>query len=383
MDTPFPYSQHVTGKQFVGRKGDVKLMGNLLSQGEHICLYEPPKSGITSLIQQALFDMRLGGKAFSVGQMSALNIHTPEAFLLRFGSTVLRTVASTPDEYLSLTGRYLEGTHFVFDPRSYADGGQVLSLGWELDREDVMAMLRLPFRLAADRKERLILIVDQFHCLGQLPDPDLILRPLDAVLREQQLDGRLFNLILCGAGVNAMKAIFETSLLFHRVVERVRLSALGEQELSDHMQRGFLSGGKVVNQDLILGACRLLRCHPWYVNHFAAICNSMSRGYIMEPVFVDALGCLISIHQPRFTEMVTGLTTHQVNLLQATLCGITRFSAADVIRSYGLNSSANVKRVKDALMKKEILLFDDSDTPSLQDPLFEYWLKKYYFDLKV
>ena len=109
----------------------------------------------------------------------------------------------------------------------------------------------------------------------------------------------------------------------------------------------------------------------------------MSRGYIMEPVFVDALGCLISIHQPRFTEMVTGLTTHQVNLLQATLCGITRFSAADVIRSYGLNSSANVKRVKDALMKKEILLFDDSDTPSLQDPLFEYWLKKYYFDLKV
>ena len=383
MDTPFPYSQHVTGKQFVGRKGDVKLMGNLLSQGEHICLYEPPKSGITSLIQQALFDMRLGGKAFSVGQMSALNIHTPEAFLLRFGSTVLRTVASTPDEYLSLTGRYLEGTHFVFDPRSYADGGQVLSLGWELDREDVLAMLRLPFRLAADRKERLILIVDQFHCLGQLPDPDLILRPLDAVLREQQLDGRLFNLILCGAGVNAMKAIFETSLLFHRVVERVRLSALGEQDLSDHMQRGFLSGGKVVNQDLILGACRLLRCHPWYVNHFAAICNSMSRGYIMEPVFVDALGCLISIHQPRFTEMVTGLTTHQVNLLQATLCGITRFSAADVIRSYGLNSSANVKRVKDALMKKEILLFDDSDTPSLQDPLFEYWLKKYYFDLKV
>ena len=99
--------------------------------------------------------------------------------------------------------------------------------------------------------------------------------------------------------------------------------------------------------DPAMGACRLLRCHPWYVNHFAAICNSMSRGYIMEPVFVDALGCLISIHQPRFTEMVTALTTHQVNLLQATLCGITRFSAADVIRSYGLNSSANRHRACD------------------------------------
>lgn len=381
METPFPYSQHVSGKQFVGRTGDVTLLGNLLSQGEHVCLYEPPKSGKTSVIQQALFNMRLSGKAFSVGQISALNIHTPEAFLLRLGSTLLRTVASTPEEFAQLVGKYLDGTHFVFDPRTYADGGQVLSLGWELDKADVSAMLRLPFRLAADRGERLMLIVDEFHCLGQLPDPDVILRPLDAAMREYQ-GGRLFNYILCGSGVNAMKAIFESSLLFHRVVERVRLSPLGEQELCDHMQRGFLTGGKVVNQDLILGACRLLRGHPWYLNHFSAICDSMSRGYIMEPVFVEALSSLVSVHQPRFVEMVTGLTTHQVNLLQATLCGVTRFSAAEVIRQYGLNSSANVKRVKDALMKKEILLFDESDTPTFQDPLFEYWLKKYYFEME-
>ena len=33
MDTPFPYSQYVTGKNFVGRKTDVTLLGNLLSQG--------------------------------------------------------------------------------------------------------------------------------------------------------------------------------------------------------------------------------------------------------------------------------------------------------------------------------------------------------------
>ena len=134
METPFPYSQHVSGKQFVGRTGDVTLLGNLLSQGEHVCLYEPPKSGKTSVIQQALFNMRLSGKAFSVGQISALNIHTPEAFLLRLGSTLLRTVASTPEEFAQLVGKYLDGTHFVFDPRTYADGGQVLSLGWSWTR---------------------------------------------------------------------------------------------------------------------------------------------------------------------------------------------------------------------------------------------------------
>ena len=65
MDTPFPYAQYVTGKHFIGRKADMTLLGNLLSQGEHVAIYEPPKSGKTSLIQQALYTMRLGGTRIS------------------------------------------------------------------------------------------------------------------------------------------------------------------------------------------------------------------------------------------------------------------------------------------------------------------------------
>lgn len=343
-------------------------------------IYEPPKTGITSLVQQTLFNMRLSGKSFTVGQFSTLNIRTPEAFLLRLGSTLMRMVSSVPDDYRQMTQRYLGGTHFVFDSRAYAETSQVLSLGWDLDSADVLAMLRLPFRLSADRGERFVLIVDEFQCLGLLDDPDGILRPLDTVLREER-DNRLFSFVFCGSGVNAMKSIFEGSLLFHRVVERVRISPAEDREISDHVQRGFLAGGKVVNQDLILGACRLFQGNLWYINHFCAICDAMSRGYIMEPVFVEALEDLVSLHEPRFKEIVNGLTTHQVSLLRATVDGVTRFSSADVIRKYGLNSSANVKRVKDALMKKEVLVFDENDTPSLVDPLFEYWVKKYYFEI--
>lgn len=149
----------------------------------------------------------------------------------------------------------------------------------------------------------------------------------------------------------------------------------------DHVQRGFLASGKVVNQDLIVGACRLFKGNVWYINQFASICDSMSRGYIMEPVLVDALDCLMSIHGPQFVSIVSNLTTHQISLLRATVEGCIRFSSADIIRKYGLNSSANVKRVKDALMKKEVLTFDENDVPSLEDPLFEYWVKKYYFEI--
>ena len=381
MDTPFPYDQYVTGRNFVGRRADVTLLGNLLSQGEHVVMSEPPKTGKTSLIQQTLYSLRLKTVTFSVGQFSALNIRTPQDFLLRLGSTLFRMVGNNPADYASLASRYLEGTHFIFDPAAFAATGNILSLNWDLEEADVTALLALPFRLAQDRGDRIILIIDEFHCLSLMDDPDAVLRPLSASLKENR-ENRRFSYIFCGSGVNAMNGIFKGSLLFYRQVERMKLSPVDELEMADHIHRGFTSAGKVVEKELLQGACRLFRGHPWYINHFASICDGMTRGYLMEPGLIDALRCLISVHEPRFMEIIGGLTSHQVSLLRATVDGVTRFSGADVIRRYGLNSSANVKRVKDALMKKEVLMFDDDDKPSIIDPLFEYWVKKYYFEIK-
>ena len=380
MDTAFPFSQYVTGNKFIGRKTDVTLLGNLLSQGEHVSIYEPPKTGKTSLVQQTLFSLSITGKTFSIGQFSAMNIRTPEDFLLRLGTTVLKMVASGPAEFEALVGQYLAGSHFVFDPEDYTQTGQVVSLGWSLDKEDVLSMLRLPFALADDRSRRMLLIIEEFQCVNNLEDPDAILRPLSAVIKEQK--GRNFSFIFSGSAVNEMSSIFSGSVLFSRRVERVRLSMAPEEEVTEHLHRGFLSSGKVVEKRLLQGVYNLFKGHLWYINHLIAIADSMSRGYIMEPLLVEALEGLVAIHEPGFRGIMNGLTTHQVSLLRAILDGVTRFSSSEVIRRYGLNSSANVKRVKEALMKKEVIMLDANDNPVLEDPLFEYWVRKYYFEMK-
>ena len=98
MDTPFPYDKFVTGKNFIGRKAECTVLSNLISQHEHVALYEPPKSGKTSLVQQAMYSMRYGQRAFTVGQFSVLNIRTVDEFLSRYGATVTRMVAPAPPE---------------------------------------------------------------------------------------------------------------------------------------------------------------------------------------------------------------------------------------------------------------------------------------------
>ncbi len=383
MDSPFIYDKYVTGKNFIGRKNDCQVMANLISQGEHIVLSSPPKTGKKSLIQQTLFNMRMSGNNFRIGQFSALNVRTTEDFIIRFGSAVLLMCASTPAEFSALIGKHLERTHMVFDPKRFSENDEVISLNWEADDEDVKAIVDLPYRIAMERGTRHLMIIEEFQNLSFIGDGYHFFRLMEEVMRNRKEAGQtLFSFIFMGSMVNAMKEIFFTHRHFYRVTEQFRMQDPDEREITDHVSKGFLTSGKVIDKELLLGVCRLFKNHLWYINHFVSICDAKSKGYIMEPVLMEALGCIMAIHQPRFIAMMDSLTTHQVNLLHAVIDGHVRFSSSDVIRRYSLNSSANVKRVKDALMKKEILEFDDNDEPAFLDPLFEYWVRHDYFEQK-
>ncbi len=186
--------------------------------------------------------------------------------------------------------------------------------------------------------------------------------------------------VMSGSMVNAMKFIFEEKRYFWRQVNHVELLPVDAKEIIDYIVRGFLSGmGKSFDRNLAMGACELFRCNLWYMNHLASICDALSKGFVTEAMMADALRSMISLHEPKYISIINDLTDHQLSLLRAVLDGVVKFSASDVIEKYRLNSSANVRRVKDALKKKEVLTFNEKDEPVILDPLFEYWVSNIYF----
>ncbi len=385
MDTPFIYNKYVTGKNFIGHRSDSTVLSNLLSAGENVSLYEPPKSGKMSLVEQTLFNMRIQGKLFLVADVDLLDVRSCEVLLRRWGDAVIRCFATTPSEYSEIVRTHLDGTHFVFDEDVYSQKDEILSTNWEVDENDIKAILTLPYRLAEGGDSQLFVLVDEFQNIEFCPEGERIFKILETVFREASDAGlnRRCSMILCGSRVNAMKEIFEHRKFFWRQVEHLPLQKVDEREIIDHIIKGLLASGKVIDRNLLLGVCKLFDNNLWYINHFTSICDSLSKGYIMEPILLDALDMLMSIHEPRFIATMDDLTTFQVNLLRAVVEGHTKFSSSEVISRYGLNSSANVRRLKDALCKKEILTFDEKDDPQILDPLFRYWVMKKYFRMKV
>ncbi len=381
MDNPFLYNKYVTGQHFIGRKEDCTILGNLLSQGENVALWEPVGAGKRSLIQQTLTNLRIRGVQFTTGEMTALDIRTVESFLCRFGNNVVRMAASTPDEYEALVNRYLAGTHFVFDRKAFSETDDILSTNWNLDGQDLTALLRLPYLLSEGRDGRLFFIIEEFQNLDLTDDGEKLFKAMETVMDEMKEKGlRNFSYVFSGSQVNAMESIFVRRRFFYRRYEHVALSTVDEKEIVEHIVKGFLSSGKVIDRDLIAGACRLFRCNMFYINHFTSICDSLSKGYIMEPALLEALDTMLAVHRGRFIATMNDLTTFQVGLLRAIIDGYSKFSTSEVIRKYSLNSSANVKRLKDALLKKEIITFQGAEEkPVILDPLFEYWLRNIYF----
>ncbi len=379
MDNYFIYDKPVTGKYFVGRKRECRAITNLLLSSEHVTVYEPPKCGKDSVIQQTLFSMKMSSCKFSVCTMNALPMADMQDFLIRFGNSVIRAHCSTPNEYSEVVKTFLPGTHFVFDRQRFSDANEVVSANWDLDEHDCVEMLSLPGRLAEKREENIYMVIEEFQALAELEEGNAILRSFKKVMSERSLSINKCTFILTGSRYNAMKAIFGRSPMFRGVVEHVPLERIEDMDIAEHIKKGVNISGKVIEKDQVMGIINRFDNNMWYINHFMAICDSMTKGYFNDGIFMDALNCMLSVHEVRFVNTMCNLTGHQVSLLKAVLDGVTKFTASDVIRKYKLNSSANVSRVKEALMKKEIITFTDKDEPVLLDTLFKYWLETKYF----
>jgi len=377
----FNYTRPATGKNFIGRKQELSVLGNLLSQGENVILYSAPKTGKTSLIDQAVFQQRVNSRGSIAVHCSLLDIRSASVLALRLGSAVLAAAGSTPVEYAALAEKHLENSHLVFDPERYSGGSEILSLGWEADERDLRAVFALPYAIARERGIQITVILDEFQNVLLTGCGEDICAQLEQCFSTEG-GGPSVSYILCASAVNAMKFLLNKRHFFRRNAVVLPLQDIDERDIADFMNRGFLTSGKVPDRNLLIAACRLLRCHLGYLNQFCAICDSTTRGYLMAPAMNAALDSLVALHEPHFRATMAGLTGFQVNLLLALLEGYDQFSSVSVIRKFELHSSANVCRVKEALCKKEIITFDDDGKTRFLDPLFEYWARRDYFKLE-
>lgn len=319
MKIPFNYTELATGADFIGREDELKSLTGHLANRHNVAVYGPDGIGKRSLVNQALVNLKNLYPDLTVYHINLLNVRTEESFNRIYSETVAADVYDT--------------------------------------------------------QKRIVIYFEDFQNVLHFDDPDAFLKGLEKRVEGQEAVAYIFS----GSKTNGMKYIFREKKYFYPQVEYLPISPMNEKVVSDFIVKTFLKVGRVIDKEYVKTFYNISGGVPYYLWILCSTTFNMTKGFVTPDIKDDALASIVSIREGQFKSLIDSLSNFQLSLLRAIYDGVTQFSNKEVIEKYQLNSSANVFRLKEALKKKEVIYFDEDDIPYIIDPIFRYWLSKYYF----
>ena len=351
MILPFAFDKIAAGNSILGRSEEIgAVVAALEKGGRGLAVYGEARSGKETIVTEAIEQVRARKHNLIVCQIDLFNVRTFDDFCDRWRARMKECAVEV-------------------------NRGALLPFEISIDEIAANKLFDLPGIIATEAAAQMVVYIKEFQNLLRAEDEDFRLEDLERSWSRQ----RQVNYLLTGSFVNAMKSIFVERRCFYGMCRTLELQPLGRREVCEYIRTTFLNYGRVIEMEEAMAIYEIAAGNMWYVKQLCANCYAMPAGYVNRKIVNQARDTLLSVHIPRFKQMLLDLTSNQMSLLRAITDGVQKLSSAEMVERYRLNSSANVARVKDALQKKEVITFDSEDNARIIDPLFAYWLRNYYF----
>ena len=349
--TNFNFHNRASGQFFLSRQEEAKTIANHIQNKTNVVLYSGYKTGKQSLITQAFDILDKSKYEYILITLDLFNISSLESF-----------ISSYSKKLLDISKRLDQNALFPLS----MDESKLLKLP---------ALMDFPDRMGSIYGREFIIYFKNFHNVLNFNRSEAFLEAFEKAMGKRTNS----TYVVSGSCVNMMRYIFEQKKYCFNMFEPMQLAPLRIEDVSEFLENTFMRTGRVIDKEISETIYDICGGHPWYIMQMASFCYNITLGYVNGGVIAEAKKMLLSLHLPRFMQMIGDLTENQVNFLRAVNNGVERYTSAEVMSKYHLNSSANVARIKEAMKKKEILMFDDKERGEVIDPLFKYWLKNYYF----
>lgn len=375
METPFIYGKVATGNYFTNREDESKLLKQNFLSGTNTILISPRRWGKTSLVNKVANEINSSKKEIKIIQLDMFNIRTEEDFYKTLSENLLQAVSNKIEELISNTQKFMKQwvPKITFSP----DAQQEFSFGlnWEEIKKQPDEILGLAETIAQEKSIKIIVCIDEFQNISYFKEP----LAFQKKLRSHWQTHQGVSYCLYGSKRHMLMDVFTNpSMPFYKFGSLIFLGKIQENYWIPFIQKQFRNTNKKITKKLSLEIASLAKNHPYYVQQLAQLCWLRTEKEATDSIIEDALDSLVLQLSLLFQNITESLTTNQVNYLKALLDEQKMFSSKKTIENYKLGTSANVNRLKKALIDKEII-DDRGNEIEMLDPIFAIWLKKYYF----
>ena len=374
MDVPFQYGRLAEADSFIDRIEDRKELKNFLRHGINTILVSPRRWGKSSLVKEAMRELVEEDKKVKVCFLDAYKLHTEEDFFNKFASAVIQGVSSSLEQkwgdFLRFINRLTPSITIASDPMN------TISVDLKINpmKENPESILQLPEKIAVEKGIRVIVCIDEFQQLANIPHWERLESMLRSVWQLQH------NTTYClyGSKMHMMKKIFNNSgSPFYKFGQMMHLKRISKEYWLPYIVNNFEATGKHITEDQAERLCERVKYNSWYVQQYCFFLWSHTDDTVSDSDLDRQLDLLIDTNAETFQNELDELVASQVAMLKAIASGETHFNAKEVVERYGLGQAQTITRNKKTLVEKD-LVEKNRDVFSFVDPLFELWLKREY-----
>lgn len=372
--SPFQFGTLATNENFIDRQEDRDLLKQLLSSHINVMLISPRRWGKSSLVKKAMSELADEDRNIRVCYIDAFSIGSESEFYRTFASQVIACASSKVERWIDDAKKFLTGVipHVVLNDQ--ITDFMAFDLKFVPQERDKMTILQLPEMLAKEKGIKIIVCIDEFQQLANLPEYKDMEGKMRSVWQQQQLT----SYCLYGSKRNMMLNIFNNANSpFYRFGQVIFMQKIAKEHWVPFIRQSFEKTGKSIPQEMAERICDTVSCHSWYLQQLCYFIWSFTSSEVTEDVFSLGLKQVLNINTPMFQNDTENLSSTQIEMLKAIADGEQHFSSQTVKQIYNLGNPNTIVKNKKTLQNKDIIEMHKEDFQFV-DPIYRLWFKEEY-----
>lgn len=372
--SPFQFGTLATEDNFIDRVEDRKLLKQLLSSHINVMLISPRRWGKSSLVKKAMSELIVEDKNVRVCYIDAFSIGSEAEFYRTFASQVIACASSKMERWIEDAKKFLMGVVPQVVLNDQVTDFAAFDLKFVPQEKDKMTILQLPEMLAKEKGIRIVVCIDEFQQLANLPEYSDMEGKMRSVWQQQQLT----SYCLYGSKRNMMLNIFNNSNSpFYRFGQVIFMNKITKEHWMPFIVSAFEITGKSISTDFVERICDIVACHSWYLQQLCYFIWSYTATEVTEEVFELGLKQVMNINTPMFQNDTENLSSTQIEMLKAIANGEQHFSSQAVKQIYSLGNPNTIVKNKRTLQNKDIVEMQKNEFVFV-DPIYQLWFKEEY-----
>jgi uncharacterized protein len=377
--SPFDFGSTVNQAKFTDREDDLLRLKVNMASGVNTTVISPRRWGKSSLVEQAAIELRKERRNIRVVILDMFTCHTFEEFLEQLSREVITASSSKWDEQVRNAKSLFKAIAPRISVGSELEGQISIGFDWKEARKHKGDLLDLPERMAASKKLRLVVCIDEFQNMSSWDDQ----KKIQQMMRAHWQRHKQVSYVLYGSKRRMMAALFDDSASpFYRFGDILWLKRIAIEKWTKFIVARFKASGKSITPDLASKLANSVGRHSWYVQQLAHFTWTLTKKAADPSSLERALQLVMDANTPLYQLTCETLSNTAINVLKAIASGETQLTAAEVMQNYRLGTPRNVTKTRDSLEGRDMI----ERTPegyAFLDPGFELWFKREFLGVAV